>query len=370
MKKDLKNKTTATIITAAIFFMISGCIFSDTPGEVAPIPDNYTAAPSTDDPDTVSPDEENPDTDADERNPEANPNGEDNSEEIKYDAFAINQIFGKLYQSPYHADIESLDEDGNYVLHIYEVVDNGDESHTATVDWYTIDPYTGDIETFFGEQMNIEDFINSSTDDIDSLIENPADFDDIIKIHRYYIENMPDSLADVKYDSIISRGIPEMGIYNYDNPFDYIGYSIEDITGDGKEELIIATNEKDCQWNGSRVLAIFEMTDNGPERVIEGVFRGRYAILNDNRLYFEGSSGAGNSGWSVGKLAEDGRGLLPDKCVYTDTWDENDPKVYVNTTGEWTYNEDELVDISVSEAYAESDEHIRNIKYLDLKSFE
>ena len=38
--------------------------------------------------------------------------------------------------------------------------DNGAESHTATVDWITIDPATGECENFFGETFNIADKMN------------------------------------------------------------------------------------------------------------------------------------------------------------------------------------------------------------------
>lgn len=74
-----------------------------------------------------------------------------------YDIDTVLAILSQDVASPYRCELDSVDDDGNYLIHIYEVVDNGDESHTATLDWITVNPTTGDCETFFGETFNIED---------------------------------------------------------------------------------------------------------------------------------------------------------------------------------------------------------------------
>ena len=86
--------------------------------------------------------------------------GDDTDEkEAKYDLNDLEEIFTESYKPPFHCDMDHIDEDGNYVFHLYEVVDNGDEQHTATVEWYTVNPYTGDVRTFFDDYFNVEDIL-------------------------------------------------------------------------------------------------------------------------------------------------------------------------------------------------------------------
>lgn len=52
----------------------------------------------------------------------------------------------------YKFSLDSIDEDGNYYIQVYEVViDNKKtgEGHTATFGWYTVDKYTGKITSLF-----------------------------------------------------------------------------------------------------------------------------------------------------------------------------------------------------------------------------
>lgn len=84
----------------------------------------------------------------------------DNEIAGKYDVDTVLAILGKGYEAPYRCELDSIDDNGAYLIHIYELVDNGDESHTATVDWITVDPATGECENFFGETFNIADKMN------------------------------------------------------------------------------------------------------------------------------------------------------------------------------------------------------------------
>ncbi|MFJ8526951.1 hypothetical protein [Bacillus sp. NPDC094106] len=42
-----------------------------------------------------------------------------------------------------------LKEQGDYVIHVYEVVTNGEESHTATWGWYAVNPKTKKVYKAF-----------------------------------------------------------------------------------------------------------------------------------------------------------------------------------------------------------------------------
>jgi len=47
-------------------------------------------------------------------------------------------------------NFDGLDDDGNYRIQVFEVVDHGGgESHTATYGWYLVDPDTGEITDLF-----------------------------------------------------------------------------------------------------------------------------------------------------------------------------------------------------------------------------
>lgn len=52
-----------------------------------------------------------------------------------YDIDTVLAMLSQDVESPYKCELDSVDDDGNYLIHIYEVVDNGDEVHTATLDW-------------------------------------------------------------------------------------------------------------------------------------------------------------------------------------------------------------------------------------------
>lgn len=46
-------------------------------------------------------------------------------------------------------EVDHTDEDGNYVVHVYDIVENNGSSHTATRGWYTVNPTTEVIESLF-----------------------------------------------------------------------------------------------------------------------------------------------------------------------------------------------------------------------------
>lgn len=81
---------------------------------------------------------------------------EQEPETLKYSVEDVLAILGKGYTDPFHCVLDHVDDEGNYVIHLYESVDNGDEAHSATVDWITVNPATGEAENFLGEKFSIE----------------------------------------------------------------------------------------------------------------------------------------------------------------------------------------------------------------------
>lgn len=105
-------------------------------------------------------------------------------------------------------------------------------------------------------------------------------------------------------DDRISIGVTEVVRY-VENPYNYIGYVLEDISGDGNPEMIIVA-PGEYGVNASMVLAVYAMTEDGPVRVFQGASRSLYYLLDDNTFYNEGSNGADDSSWALYRLSENG----------------------------------------------------------------
>lgn len=62
---------------------------------------------------------------------------------------AINIIKKYLSDNGYHMssniEVDSIDGD-NYLIHAYDIINNEDESHTATTGWFEVNIYTGEIK--------------------------------------------------------------------------------------------------------------------------------------------------------------------------------------------------------------------------------
>ncbi|WP_143762386.1 hypothetical protein [Paenibacillus odorifer] len=64
----------------------------------------------------------------------------------------IKSTYGSKIPKGYRVELDNIDQDGNYTIHVYEVVIDDKvtgEGHTATFDWYTVDKYTGTISAMF-----------------------------------------------------------------------------------------------------------------------------------------------------------------------------------------------------------------------------
>lgn len=162
------------------------------------------------------------------------------------------------------------------------------------------------------------------------------DYSDVIDFYSQWLSNEVNGTGE--YNEDISVGVSEVSIYS-DDAFSELGYTLTDISGDGNDELIIATNE--TYSGNTRVLAVYGMTEDGPVLVIEGASRYCYYILDDNRYFLEGSGGAGAAVWEVGALNNEGTECVTERFVYSECW-EDEENIYINNTGEFTHNDDEL----------------------------
>lgn len=85
-----------------------------------------------------------------------------------------------------------------------------------------------------------------------------------------------------------------------------VGYAIEDINGDGNSELLIAkvSDQGQTAYFGEQILALFTIQDDEPRFLAGGWARNRYFLLNDGRIWNEGSSGADDSSFDIYNLFE------------------------------------------------------------------
>lgn len=130
----------------------------------------------------------------------------------------------------------------------------------------------------------------------------------------------------------------------------HVGYTFDDMNGDGNPELIIGyhNDETDNAFN-NRVLAVYSYVEEGANVVLEGWARNRYYYLGSGLFLSSGSSGASSSCTGVYAL-EDERLVVRD-FYFTEVIDDNYEEigVYYNTTGEWDDSSSELLPMSVDE---------------------
>lgn len=123
-------------------------------------------------------------------------------------------------------------------------------------------------------------------------------------------------------------GVAEAAVYGQDGyALENIGYAIQDVSGDGIPEFIVA--DKD----GS-ILALYTFKDGAPVCTIEGWSRNRWNWLGEGRFLNEGSNGAMNSITGEYRISEDGSEKEVINCWFTDAKNENfEIGYYHNTTG-------------------------------------
>ncbi len=176
----------------------------------------------------------------------------------------------------------------------------------------------------------------------------PVDYDDIYApiLEKLYNVIMAENPDDVDFED------GTVGVWETANWADMkadaladVGYTIEDLNGDGVEELIIcsafAGSENEDGWTvkANEILALYTVKDGEPYFVFEGWGRNGYNMMEDGRIYNWGSAGAAYSIYSVNHLSEDATELIVDDYYFTyddpDGADWYSLKHYHNTTGVW-----------------------------------
>lgn len=85
-----------------------------------------------------------------------------------------------------------------------------------------------------------------------------------------------------------------------------VGYTIQDINGDGIQELLIikVSDRGQTRYFGEKILALYTIANDEACFLAGGWARNRYYLLSDGQIFSEGSSGADDSSFETYILAE------------------------------------------------------------------
>jgi hypothetical protein len=161
--------------------------------------------------------------------------------------------------------------------------------------------------------------------------------------------------------------------YSRQAALDCVGYTVEDISGDGIPELLIGVViEPDEKDNSVQLLyAVFTQVAGLPVYVLEGSARNAYFWLGEGRFLYRGSAGAAHFAFGTYLLSEHGETLTCEDFYFTDTQGDDFEKLdyYYNTSGDWDPALSQKLVIT-REAFEEIDlSLIQQVKSFDLTPF-
>lgn len=163
------------------------------------------------------------------------------------------------------------------------------------------------------------------------------------KEHDYYRE-----LIAAAEECIQTRDVKILEKYGFSSaimtPGEYgiRGYLIEDIDGNGIDELIFGESrtERNSSWD-SMIYDVYTISDGEPVHVLNGWERNRYYFCENGMIANEGSSGAANSNYSYFTF-EGSKLHLVESVIYDGTKDAEHPWFY-STESEYDAEEAEPI---------------------------
>ncbi len=185
----------------------------------------------------------------------------------------------------------------------------------------------------------------------------PADEVDYDAVYSEILENtysLIGSKSNITSAQEGQTGIIEAiaGLDN-DMAFEVVGYSIEDITGDGVKELVIgAVCDNENSWfDEPDLFAVYTIANDKPWLLIDGWARNSYQLLDDGTFLYEGSGGAAYTNIGIFRVSQGGTALMCNEYYFTEP-DENNANaivVYYNTLGKPYSNQSEKTDKGLSD---------------------
>ncbi|MCQ2542861.1 MAG: hypothetical protein MJ126_01760 [Lachnospiraceae bacterium] len=158
-------------------------------------------------------------------------------------------------------------------------------------------------------------------------------------------------------------GIEEVRMYSdVEETYEMISYAMLDLNEDGVKELLIGLPSETEEGYRANLLQVYTIIDGKAVIVLEGWGRNRHYLLNDGRIYSEGSSGAAYSSMSLCTLGADGDFII-DEYYFTD-FDVDDPSelvVYKSLDGSVEVKTAEKADITVDDLWLLMDYYLGEI---------
>ena len=149
-----------------------------------------------------------------------------------------------------------------------------------------------------------------------------------------------------------------------------IGYTIQDISGDGVPELLIGRTEADKTnpGEGNEIFAVYTCRDGKPVGVFEGWRRNNFRYMGQGRFYNEGSAGAMFVIFATYTLARDGSSLQCNDYYFMHEKGKGGPEAgyYHNTTGQWDSKETEELKITDDQFWQIGEKFSKQTKKVDL----
>ena len=175
-------------------------------------------------------------------------------------------------------------------------------------------------------------------------------YDDLIERYRALAAD-PDAFSD-------ARGAGEQNFLMLareiktdweENPLDILGYTIQDLNGDGIKELAIGFTSE----SGTYLSELFTLADGRP-KLIFGEVEDGYSWLKDGSFFYDGSRSASENGRGIYQLADDGTALICKEFYILRILDgdESNASVYYNTTGSWEIEDSQKIHMTADEFWS------------------
>lgn len=174
------------------------------------------------------------------------------------------------------------------------------------------------------------------------------------------------NVSDAETDGM--TGVEEVARFSESTQeaLEMLGYEIRDLNGDGVPELLIATMPVESVEHAyCNIVALYTVRDGAVVQIAEGWSRSRYYLMQDNSLYYSGSSGALYSSFGAYALSADGTALdcLDYYFTYEKTPDNfEDIGVYHNTTGVYDKAQAELTELSLDDFWQLDDDYLSMVQ--------
>ena len=149
-----------------------------------------------------------------------------------------------------------------------------------------------------------------------------------------------------------------------------IGYTIQDISGDGIPELLIGRPEtqEDASSGGNEIFAVYTCREGKPLGVFEGWRRNNFRYMGQGRFYNEGANGAMYGIFATYTIAQDGSSLLCNDYYFTHEkgQDMSEVAYFHNTSGQWDTKVSEELKTTGDQFWQMADNLVKQTKTVPL----